>query len=62
MREKEAELDEQAKELEGARQQAKETEAVVQRLQPMIQERDKEIEVHTQARTHTHNDPRVNWS
>lgn len=45
LREKVAELDELGRERDAERQRARELEAQVRRLQPLIQERDREIQV-----------------
>lgn len=51
LHQREAELEEQGKQLKAAQEQAHEAEALAQRLQPMVQQRDKEI--HVSSMTHT---------
>ena len=48
LHQREAELEDQGRQLKAAQQQAHEAEVLAQRLQPMIQQRDKEIHVSTQ--------------
>lgn len=50
LRDKEAELNECGRERDAERQRARELEAQVRRLQPLIQEREREIEVSSDHR------------